>query len=410
MKKLFSSLPAKLLLGVVIGITVGLGCSSLAGSDQTSMQALGQNAMQVILTLKTLMGSLISFCVPLIIIGFIAPSITRLRSNASRMLGLALVLAYTSSVCAALLSMAAGYALIPGLSIEAAAEGLNALPDLLFNLEISPIMSVMSALVFSVLIGLAATWTHAKVVTNLLDEFQSIVLAVVSRVVIPILPFFIAGTFCALAYEGSITRQLPVFLIVILIVMVGHFIWMGVLYGLAGVYSGSNPMEVVKHYGPAYITAVGTMSSAATLAVALRCAKKSSVLRQDLVDFGIPLFANIHLCGSVLTEVFFVMTVSKVLYGQLPPVGTMVLFCFLLAVFAVGAPGVPGGTVMASLGLIISVLGFDQTGTGLMLTIFALQDSFGTACNVTGDGALTLMLTGYAKKHNIEEVHAENIL
>ena len=410
MKKLFSSLPAKLLLGVVIGITVGLGCSSLAGSDQTSMQALGQNAMQVILTLKTLMGSLISFCVPLIIIGFIAPSITRLRSNASRMLGLALVLAYTSSVCAALLSMAAGYALIPGLSIEAAAEGLNALPDLLFNLEISPIMSVMSALVFSVLIGLAATWTHAKVVTNLLDEFQSIVLAVVSRVVIPILPLFIAGTFCALAYEGSITRQLPVFLIVILIVMVGHFIWMGVLYGLAGAYSGSNPMEVVKHYGPAYITAVGTMSSAATLAVALRCARKSSVLRQDLVDFGIPLFANIHLCGSVLTEVFFVMTVSKVLYGQLPPVGTMVLFCFLLAVFAVGAPGVPGGTVMASLGLIISVLGFDQTGTGLMLTIFALQDSFGTACNVTGDGALTLMLTGYAKKHNIEEVHAENIL
>ena len=409
-KKLFGSLPAKLLLGVVIGIAVGLGCSSLAGSDQVSMQALGQNAMQVILTLKTLMGSLISFCVPLIIIGFIAPSITRLRSNASRMLGLALVLAYTSSVCAALMSMAAGYAIIPGLSIEASAEGLNTLPELLFNLEITPIMSVMSALVFSVLVGLAATWTGANTVTKLLEEFQAIVLAVVSRVVIPILPFFIAGTFCALAYEGSITKQLPVFLIVILIVMVGHFLWMSVLYGLAGAYSSSNPMEVVKHYGPAYITAVGTMSSAATLAVALRCAKKSSVLRQDLVDFGIPLFANIHLCGSVLTEVFFVMTVSKVLYGQLPAVGTMVLFCLLLGIFAVGAPGVPGGTVMASLGLIISVLGFDQTGTGLMLTIFALQDSFGTACNVTGDGALTLMLTGYAKKHNIEEVPSENIL
>ena len=138
--------------------------------------------------------------------------------------------------------------------------------------------------------------------------------------------------------------------------------------------------------------------------------KKSSVLRSDLVDFGIPLFANIHLCGSVLTEVFFVMTVSKVLYGQLPSVGTMVLFCILLGIFAVGAPGVPGGTVMASLGLIISVLGFDQTGTGLMLTIFALQDSFGTACNVTGDGALTLMLTGYAKKHNIEEVPVDAVL
>lgn len=121
-----------------------------------------------------------------------------------------------------------------------------------------------------------------------------------------------------------------------------------------------------------------------------------------MVDFGIPLFANVHLCGSVLTEVFFVMTVSKVLYGTLPPLPTMILFCVLLGVFAVGAPGVPGGTVMASLGLITGVLGFGDTGTALMLTIFALQDSFGTACNVTGDGALTLMLTGYVEKHHIE--------
>ena len=160
-------------------------------------------------------------------------------------------------------------------------------------------------------------------------------------------------------------------------------------------------------YGPAYLTAVGTMSSAATLAVALRCAEKSSVLRRDLTDFGIPLFANIHLCGSVLTEVFFVMTVSRILYGQLPEVGTMLLFCALLGIFAVGAPGVPGGTVMASLGLITSVLGFDETGTALMLTIFALQDSFGTACNVTGDGALTLILTGYAKKRHIEQTPSD---
>ena len=120
-----------------------------------------------------------------------------------------------------------------------------------------------------------------------------------------------------------------------------------------------------------------------------------------ICSFGIPLFANIHLCGSVLTEVFFVMTISKVLYGQLPPAGTMILFCFLLGIFAIGAPGVPGGTVMASLGLITGILGFDADGTALMLAIFALQDSFGTACNVTGDGALTLILTGYAEKHSI---------
>ena len=122
-----------------------------------------------------------------------------------------------------------------------------------------------------------------------------------------------------------------------------------------------------------------------------------------MVDFGIPLFANIHLCGSVLTEVFFVMTVSKILYGSIPSVGTMILFCALLGIFAIGAPGVSGGTVMASLGLSSGVLGFDETGIALMLTIFALQDSFGTACNVTGDGALTMILTGFAEKHNIKK-------
>jgi len=127
------------------------------------------------------------------------------------------------------------------------------------------------------------------------------------------------------------------------------------------------------------------------------------------VDFGIPLFANIHLCGSVLTEVFFVMTISKVLYGQLPSVSSMILFCLLLGIFAIGAPGVPGGTVMASLGLITGVLGFDSDGTALMLAIFALQDSFGTACNVTGDGALTLILTGYAEKHGITETQQASI-
>ena len=401
MKSILKSLPFRLLVGVVVGIALGLWAGGAS---------FGSQVMQVVLTIKELLGSIINFCVPLIIIGFIAPSITRLKQNASRMLLLALILAYGSSVLAALLSMSAGFAIIPALSIQSAAEGLNELPELLFNLEIAPIMSVMSALVFSVLVGLAATWAKAEVITKVLEEFQRVVLEMVVRVVIPILPFFIAGTFCGLAYEGSITRQLPVFLIVILIVMVGHYIWMAVLYGAAGLYSGSNPLEVVRHYGPAYITAVGTMSSAATLAVALRCAHKSKVLRHDMVDFGIPLFANIHLCGSVLTEVFFVMTVSKVLYGELPSLGTMVLFCFLLGVFAVGAPGVPGGTVMASLGLITSVLGFDNTGTGLMMTIFALQDSFGTACNITGDGALTLMLTGYAKKHGIEEVETPDLL
>lgn len=388
-----TSLPMRLIIGVAVGILVGLVANTAV--------------MNVVVTLKFVLGQFITFCVPLIIIAFIAPSITKLGSSASRMLGVALVLAYISSILAAFMSMGAGYGIIPYLSIVTSAEGLKQLPDVIFALEIPQIMSVMSALVFSIVIGLTAVWTKASVIVKLLDEFQSMILLLVKRVVIPVLPFFIGLTFCALSYEGSITRQLPVFLKVILIVMLGHYIWLALLYFTAGAYSGKSPIEVVKHYGPAYLTAVGTMSSAATLAVALDCAKKSKVLRSDMIDFGIPLFANIHLCGSVLTEVFFVMTVSQILYGYLPSIGTMILFCVLLGVFAIGAPGVPGGTVMASLGLITGVLNFDSTGTALMLTIFALQDSFGTACNVTGDGALTLMLTGYADKHNIEQQKIE---
>lgn len=388
-EKIFSSLPVKLLIGIIIGIIFG--------------QIFPENVMSVVVPLKNILGQVINFVVPLIVIGFIAPSITKLGNNASRMLGVALMVAYTSSVLAALLSMGAGYAIIPNLPVVSEIEGLKELPEDVFGLTIPQIMNVMSALAFSILIGLAAIWTKAKTIITILEEFQNIVLAIVSKIIIPILPVFIAFTFTCLSYDGTITKQLPVFVSAVVIVMIGHYLWLTVLYAAAGVYSGKNPIEVVKHYGPAYITAVGTMSSAATLAVALRCARKSKVLREDMVDFGVPLFANIHLCGSVLTEVFFCMIVSKVLYGTLPDIQTLVLFCVLLAIFAIGAPGVPGGTVMASLGLITGVLGFGDDGTALMLAIFALQDSFGTACNVTGDGALTLFLTGYAEKHGIEK-------
>ena len=388
MKKFLSSLPMRLLICAALGIILG--------------QYLPEVAMNFVVTVKYVLNQLIVFCVPLIIIGFIAPSITKLGNNASRLLGIAVSIAYVSSIGAAFFACASGYILIPHISIVSEVEGLKELPEVVFQLNIPQIMPVMSALVFSMLLGLAATWTKAKVITEVLDEFQKIVLEIVTKIVIPLLPIFIGFTFCCLSYEGTITKQLPVFILVVVIVMIGHYIWLALLYGIAGIYAGKNPLNVIRNYGSAYLTAVGTMSSAATLAVALQCAKKSEpTLRDDMVDFGIPLFANIHLCGSVLTEVFFVMIVSKILYGHIPSVGQMILFCLLLGIFAIGAPGVPGGTVMASLGLITGVLGFDESGTALMLTIFALQDSFGTACNVTGDGALTLMLTGYVERHKL---------
>ena len=394
-KSFTSSLPFKLIVALALGTAAGL---ALASTESSFVNAV----MNIVVTVRYIAGQFINFCVPLIVIGFVAPSITRMGSNASRMLILALILAYVSSIGAAFFATFSGYTILPFMNIASEVEGLKSLPDVVFKLNINPIMPVISALFLSITVGLAAAWNRSKTVIALLEEFQQIVLSIVTRFLIPVLPWLIGTTFCGLAYEGSITKQFPVFVMIILIVMAGHYIWMALLYFIAGVYSGKNPFNVIKHYGPAYMTAVGTMSSAATLSVALECAKKSEPpLRDDMVNFGIPLFANIHLCGSVMTETFFVMAVSKILYGVYPSVGNMILFCLLLGVFAIGAPGVPGGTVMASLGLITGVLGFDATGTALMLTIFALQDSFGTACNVTGDGALTLILTGYAEKHGI---------
>lgn len=386
MAKLRDNLIVKLLLGVFLGIIIGLV------SNETFIKG--------IITIKYILGQFIFFCVPLIIIGFIAPSITSLQSNASKMLGITLLIAYLSSVGAALFSALAGYAIIPNLNIATNVDNLKKLPEIVFKLEIPPLMSVMSALIFSIIIGLAVIWTKSEKVNGLLKEFQNIMLEIVKKMVIPILPIFIATTFAGLAYEGSITKQLPIFIEVIILVIIGHFIWLALLYGIAGLISKENPWKVAKLYGPAYLTAVGTMSSAATLPVALSSARKSEVLDKKIVDFAIPIGSNIHLCGSVLTEVFFVMTVSKILYGELPPVFSMITFIILLGVFAIGAPGVPGGTVMASLGLITGILGFDDSGVALMLTIFALQDSFGTACNITGDGAIALMLTGIFKKES----------
>lgn len=389
LKQVVTSLPFILL----VAVAAGLGIGSVASAE----------VIAVVATIGDVLRQVIVFCVPLIIVGFIAPSIAKLGENVSRILGVALLAAYLSTLGAALLSMAAGFGIIPHLTLAEGAEALREVPSLEFPLDIPAIMPVTSALALALMLGLAAVWAKASRFTALLVEFQRMVLAIVVKIVIPILPFFIVCTFAGLAWEGALTSQLPVFLVVIAIVLVGHFVWLGVLYGAAGAYSRTNPWEVLRHYGSAYLTAVGTMSSAATLGVALECAGQAKTLRRDMVSFGIPLFANIHLCGSVLTEVFFCMVVSQILYGALPSLPTMLLFCVLLGVFAIGAPGVPGGTVMASLGLVTGLLGFDGAGTALVLTVFALQDSFGTACNVTGDGALTLILTGYANRHEVAD-------
>lgn len=382
--KLRSNTIAILLLAIVVGILTGLFIPS--------------SGMESLLVIKQLCGQVIFFLVPLIIVGFVAPSIASLKGSVSHIIGFAFAVAYLSSVGAAFFAALASYHIIPFLNIQPATTPLQQLPKVLFSIDIPPVLNVMSALLLSVFLGIGCLWIKSREVTTLLMQFRDIVLQLVKNVLIPILPIYVATNFCALSYEGNISR-LGIFLPVILIVIVCHYIWLLLLYVLAAVYSGKNSWQVLKHYAPAYFTALGTMSSAATLGVALNCARKSSALDKEVTEFSIPLFANIHLCGSVLTEVFFVCVTSQLLYGHLPELPTLVIFILLLGVFAVGAPGVPGGTVLASLGIVTSILDFDDAGTALLISIFALQDSFGTACNITGDGALTLITNRFIKGH-----------
>lgn len=394
--KLLKNTTVLLLLAVVSGIVAGM--------------ILPASLMNVVLLIKQITGQLIFFLVPLIIFGFVAPSIAQLSGNVSKLLLFVFGIAYLSSVGAAFFGAGVSRVVVPMLDIPQLEQGRD-LPVLPFQLEIPPLMSVMTALVIAIFIGLGSIWVDKAIgageqpeklgmrnyIKPLLGQFQHVVLLLVKNLLIPMLPFYIAANFAALSYQGSVSA-FTVFLPVLVCVILCHYIWLALLYGIATVYSGKSGWQVLRHYGPAYFTALGTMSSAATLGVSLECAGKSPVLDKKVKDFAIPLFSNIHLCGSILTEVFFIAVVSQLIYGTLPDFGTLAFFILLLGLFAIGAPGVPGGTVLASLGIVISVLGFDDAGTALLIAIFALQDSFGTACNVTGDGALTLITTRFAQK------------
>jgi Na+/H+-dicarboxylate symporter len=382
-KKIFTNMAFLLLVAVILGLFVG--------------QTANEHIISVILPLKHVLGQVIFFLVPLIIFGFVTPSVTRMKKRASRILAISLLLAYVSSIISASFASLAGYGSISLFDLQAA-EVARKLPKLIFQLDIPPLMSVMSALALALSVGLAVVWTKAEKIEAFLYQLQEIITAMVNKILIPLLPFFVFFNFSVLSFEGTISSQLPFFVAFIIITIVCNVLWVAFSYGLAGLYSGKNPWRVLKYYGPVILTALGTQSSAASLGVAIEAAKKSDVLDDDVRSFSIPFFANIHFCGSVLNIVFLVIVISQVLYGALPQIDTLILFILLLGIFAIGAPGLPGGTVVASLGLIQSVLGFDESATALLISVFALQDSFGTANNITSDGALTLMMSSYAEK------------
>ena len=391
MKKFLSSTIARLLIAIVIGIIVGFLCLLLP-------ESVMQIPVQIFLVTKQVTSQIILFIVPLIIIGCVAPSITSFSGNVTRLLFFTVGLAYMSSILAAMMAMGVGYLTVPLFNFGEGSD-FSALPDPIISLTF-PTMDTMSALLFAILIGLGTVWIKSSRYKVALEEFRDMVLSIVQFVMVPILPLFIGSNFALLAIEGKLS-MLSVYLPAVLLIISMQLVWIVVLYVIASIYTKRNGLKVVKYYPNAYFTAIGTMSSAATLPVALHGIKKSDQVDPKTSDFAIPLYCNIHLCGSVITEIFLVLTTYYTFFHQMPSPLSIVIFAVLACIIAIGSPGVPGGINMSCIGLVYSiVIGHeDQSFFAIMTAIYAIQDGFGTACNVTCDGALTMMTDHFLKKH-----------
>lgn len=385
MKKLLSSTAFILVLSIIIGSIIGFLIKLLPEGGIIV-------AREILMSLKTFTGQIIFFMVPLLIFGCVTPSITRLSGNVSRLLIFTIVLAYLSSIGAAMFSLAASHFVVPLLDFGSQQPVIELPKKPLVNITF-PTMDTMSALLLAIVIGLGIVWTKFTAAAKAMEKFQDMILIIVKKILLPLLPVFVGCNFALLAYTGQIANM-GIFLPVIAIVVVCQLIWIAVMYIVASIYTGKNGWQVLKYYPKAYFTALGSMSSAATLPFALECIAKSPIVKKETYDFTLPLFSNLHLCGSVIAEMALVTTTYYTLFHTLPSSINLIIFAIVACVIAIGSPGVPGGLNVACstiLGTIILGGGEIETFIGVMTAIYTVQDGFGTACNVTTDGALTLI-------------------
>ena len=395
MKKL--SLITRIFLCLVLGIAVGLLC----GAKNI------QFPVRLLATFSGLFGSFLSFVIPLIIIGFIIPGIASLGSKSGKGLIITTVIAYVSTLVAGFAAYLVGVGILPklikgGVSLSEAGQSIEPY----FTIEIPAIMGVMSALVLAFVLGIGLSKIKNSQMLKVVNEFNSIILMIVTKVLIPLVPIYIGCVFAKLSYSGEIFNTLKSFGIVYVILFSLQLLYIVLQYCIAGAIKKENPFKLIKNMIPAYMTAVGTQSSAATIPVTLQCVKKNQV-SEEVLDFVVPLGATIHLAGDTIT---LVLTSMAVMYmnGQTPTFGMIVPFIFMLGVTMIAAPGVPGGGVMAALGLLESMLGFGAVEKPIMIALHAAQDSFGTATNVTGDGAIAIIVDYFISRKKGNSIEQNN--
>ena len=380
-----------LLLKIVIAILLGIGCSYF----------FPEALARVFVTFNSLFGNFLNFIIPLLILGLVAPGIAELGKGAGKMLGVTTLLAYGSTVLAGYFSYGVcnfTYPFILERGSFASSEALTAAEGLepYFVIDMPPVFGVMSALILSFVLGLALASVKGNVFRTMLNEFREVIMLVIRKVIIPLLPLYIFGIFLKMGVEGTVMMIIGLFLKVIIVIFILHVVLLVLQFCIAGGIARKNPLRCLKNMLPAYMTALGTQSSAATIPVTLAQAKKNGV-RAEVADFVIPLCGTIHLSGSTLKIVACAFAISF-MTGMPVNIGLYTEFIFMLGIAMVAAPGVPGGAIMASIGIIGSILGFDEDMQGLMIALYIAMDSFGTACNVTGDGAIALIVDRIFKK------------
>ena len=376
MKKI--GLLPRIAIAIVMGIVIG--------------NVLPEGWVRVFVTFNYVFSQFLGFLIPLIIIGLVTPAIADIGRSAGRLLLLTVGLAYADTILAGLLAFGTGTMLFPQLIDTEASLAVEKAETLLpyFKLEIPAILDVMAALVSSFVIGIGIAYTDAHSLKKGFSEFRTIIEKTIQVAIIPLLPLYIFGIFLSMTFTGEAYHILVVFAKIICIIFVLHIFIIAYEFLIAGVFSRKNPLRLVMNMMPAYLTALGTSSSAATIPVTLRQAKKNGV-SDEIASFCIPLCATIHLSGSMMKITCCALTVC--LISGLPHDLPLFLhFIMILGVCMVAAPGVPGGAVMAALGPLAGILGFDPEAQALIIALYIAMDSFGTACNVTGDGALAIII------------------
>ena len=400
--KRFSLKRVNLLVQILIALALGI--------------AVGQFApiwlARPFATFNAIFSQFLGFLIPLLIIGFVAPAIAEVGNKAGKVLLLTVALAYLSTTGAGMMAFFVGDAVFPSLiSVRESAEALSGSDVTIepyFTVNMPPMMEVMTALVLAFLLGICIATLKAPTLRGFFSELRDVVSMAIGKAIIPLLPLYIFGIFLDMTLTGEVATVIAAFAKIILVIFAMHIVILLVQYAIAALFVKRNPLKMLLTMLPAYFTALGTQSSAATIPVTLRQCVKMGV-SEEIAGFTVPLCATIHMSGSCMK--ITACAVALMIMEGMPYDAPMFMgFVCMLAITMVAAPGVPGGCIMAALGVLASMLGFSEANQAMMIALYIAMDSFGTACNVTGDGALTLMLNGYAQKHNIQEVPEAGVL